>query len=167
MFMKHLKEKLQTAGKSRKGFTLVEIVVVLVIIAILATLMLSALNGYIDKAKQKEAIANCRSVVLAGDTVGSEIYAGASPQGWKARVAKLADADSADFAVSYDSDCTVDKAWYRSGDIIAMYDADAGTLEIVDEMGVDAQHFPANGAIIDTEEGGDDEGSGGGPDPIM
>ena len=42
--------------KDRGGFTLVEMIVVLVIIAILASLMLGALNGYIDKAKGKKCL---------------------------------------------------------------------------------------------------------------
>lgn len=150
--MKWLNKKAH-AVKRQGGFTLVEIVVVLVIIAILATLMLGALNGYIDKAKEKQAIALCRSVVLAGDTVGAEIYAGVSPQGWKKRVAELADVSTSDFAISFDTDCAVSEAWCQSGGVIAKYDASSGTIEIVSEMGVDYQYFPLNGATVDVEEG--------------
>ena len=35
----------------KKGFTLVELIVVLVILAILAALLIPALTGYIDKAR--------------------------------------------------------------------------------------------------------------------
>lgn len=72
--MKGLKE-LRNKLKEKKGFTLVEIVVVLVIIAILATLMMGALNGYINKAKEKEGVSNARALALAGQTVASEFYA--------------------------------------------------------------------------------------------
>ena len=74
--MGKIRERFLQCKKNRGGFTLVEMIVVLVIIAILASLMLGALNGYIDKAKEKEVLADCRSVVLAANTVGSEVYSG-------------------------------------------------------------------------------------------
>ena len=60
--------------KDKKGFTLVELIVVLVILAILAALLVPALTGYIDKANQEKAIAECRSVVVAAQTTASEYY---------------------------------------------------------------------------------------------
>lgn len=61
-------------SKDKKGFTLVELIVVLVILAILAALLVPALTGYIDKANQEKAIAECRSVVVAAQTTASEYY---------------------------------------------------------------------------------------------
>ena len=63
-----------TNVKSKKGFTLVELIVVLVILAILAALLVPALTGYIDKAKEKKVIAETRMVVMAVQTVASEVY---------------------------------------------------------------------------------------------
>lgn len=60
--------------KNKKGFTLVELIVVLVILAILAALLVPALTGYIDKAKEKKVIAETRMVVTAVQTVVSEAY---------------------------------------------------------------------------------------------
>ena len=46
----------------------------MVILAILATLLVPALTGYIDKAKEKKVIAETRMVVMAVQTVASEAY---------------------------------------------------------------------------------------------
>lgn len=61
-----------------KGFTLVELIVVLVILAILAALLIPALTGYIDKAKEKKIVAETRMVVMAVQTE----LAAAHGEGW-------------------------------------------------------------------------------------
>lgn len=62
-------------NNKKKGFTLVELIVVLVILAILAALLIPALTGYIDKAKNKSVIAETRQVVMAAQTIIDEQYA--------------------------------------------------------------------------------------------
>ncbi len=64
----------------KKGFTLVELIVVLVILAILAALLIPALTGYIDKAKERQIIAETRQAVMAAQTLADEIYAVDSSQ---------------------------------------------------------------------------------------
>ena len=85
--------KIQKALKNKKGFTLVEVIVVLVIIAILAALLIPALTGYIDKANEEAAIAECRSAVMAAQTLLSEKYA-ASAAGATIVFAATADANN-------------------------------------------------------------------------
>ncbi len=67
---------LQTIRKrlNNKGFTLVELIVVLVILAILAALLIPSLTGYIDRARQESIVAETRMVVMAAQTVLSEDY---------------------------------------------------------------------------------------------
>ena len=66
---------LQQKRRSKKGgFTLVELIVVLVILAILAALLIPALTGYIDKAKQKRIVAETRQCVMAAQTLYDEAY---------------------------------------------------------------------------------------------
>ena len=62
----------------KKGFTLVELIVVLVILAILAALLIPALTGYINKAKEKSITAETRQVVMAAQTLADEAYANSS-----------------------------------------------------------------------------------------
>lgn len=61
--------------KNEKGFTLVEVIVVLVILAILAGIFIPSMIKYIDKAEEKAIVAEGRSVLLAMQTVATENYA--------------------------------------------------------------------------------------------
>jgi prepilin-type N-terminal cleavage/methylation domain-containing protein len=59
----------------RKGFTLVEVIVVLVILAILMSIAVPALTGYIDKARDKKWEMTARDVSIAVRSVITETYA--------------------------------------------------------------------------------------------
>lgn len=60
--------------KDKKGFTLVELIVVLVILAILAALLVPALTGYIDKAREQSLITEGSMVLTAAQATVSEGY---------------------------------------------------------------------------------------------
>ena len=61
-----------------KGFTLVEMIVVLVIIAVLASAIVPSLTGYINRANKEKAVSETRSLVMAAQTVISDAYANGS-----------------------------------------------------------------------------------------
>lgn len=60
---------------TKRGFTLVELIVVLVILAILAALLIPALTGYIDKARKSQVVAETRMLTQAVQTEMSTLYA--------------------------------------------------------------------------------------------
>lgn len=95
---------LQQKRRSKKGgFTLVELIVVLAILAILAALLIPALTGYINKAKEKSVVAETRQVVMAAQTLYDEEYGtiarnGNAPSFDKTNAKKIKYSDVADLA---------------------------------------------------------------------
>lgn len=121
----------------KKGFTLVELIVVLVILAILAALLVPTLIGYIDKAREKQIVAETRQVVMAAQTLVDEAY-GKGEQGDSIDVATdIAMGDIADLAevdvdnikeVTANADNKIDKVVYSNGTTQCTYDITADEL---------------------------------------
>ena len=57
-----------------KGFTLVELIVVLVILAILAAILVPALLGYIDRARNQQVVLNAKSALTSAQAELSSMY---------------------------------------------------------------------------------------------
>lgn len=66
---------MRTSPARRRGFTLVELIVVLTLLAVLAALLIPALTGYIDKANEAKVLAEARTVLTAAQATVSEAYA--------------------------------------------------------------------------------------------
>lgn len=114
---------LQQKRRSKKGgFTLVELIVVLVILAILAALLIPALTGYINRAKEKNVIAETRQCVMAAQTITDEVYGEKS---------KVASTDLKLSAVKDLSEVTITK--------------DKDTINVVDGKVVYVKHESKNG----------------------
>ena len=60
--------------KNNKGFTLVELIVVLVILAILAAILVPALLGYIDRAREKQLTTNAEAALVAAQGLMADAY---------------------------------------------------------------------------------------------
>ncbi|MCF0108895.1 MAG: type II secretion system protein [Erysipelotrichaceae bacterium] len=67
--------------KDEKGFTLVELIVVMIILAILAALLVPALVSYIDEAKDKQLIVNGRTCLVAAQASATQAY-GMGDEDW-------------------------------------------------------------------------------------
>lgn len=99
----------------KKGFTLVELIVVLVILAILAALLIPALTGYINKAKEKSITAETRQAVMAAQTLVDEAYG------------KL-DLTAADDAIVISTDAVAGKTVVKISDIATLAEVKAANI---------------------------------------
>lgn len=59
----------------KKGFTLVEIIVVMLILAILASMFIPNMMGYLERAGESEAVMECRSTVISVQTILNQTVA--------------------------------------------------------------------------------------------
>lgn len=116
-YIKNLKEGFvlfRAKFKKAKGFTLVEIIVVIAIIGVLAAVLTVAMLGYLNDAKRSRASTDARAISLATQELIFSKYAG---QNIKAALA--ADPDAGSYSFSYTGSGTSDPA----------------VLEILEEIG--------------------------------
>jgi len=128
---------------SKKGFTLVEIIVVLVILAIMAGFAIPAYNGFVERARQSEILASARVLLIAAQTAGQEKYA-LKGEDLTASLSSTADSDAAElltqveayadledtsatYTLSFDLEGKVTDVVYSDGTYKATYEDDEWT----------------------------------------
>lgn len=119
--MKHkLIELLKKYKKNEKGFTLIEMIVVIAIIGVLAAILVPTMNGYISDAQESKREANARTLYTASQAAVTSVMAdgtavvagtvnesttinaeGTFDQKVKAKVVDLMGADSLDKLEAY------------------------------------------------------------------
>lgn len=113
--MRELLMKRKKTSWENNGFTLVELIVVMVILTLLAAILVPSLLGWIDEAKGKQYILSARSIYMSAQAIESEKYAA-----WdgttananhnlsdsdKARIMRMADVEGAEIiGVEFESD---------------------------------------------------------------
>ena len=75
--------------KNKKGFTLIEIIVVLVIMGILLAIAVPAILGYVNKARDAQYLSEARTGYLAAQTIVGQEAASNPSADAKALVAKI------------------------------------------------------------------------------
>lgn len=70
-----LNKLLNLRNRKKKGFTLIELIVVLVIMAILAAAAIPTVMGYIDNSRRASYLANMRAILQAAETTLTEARA--------------------------------------------------------------------------------------------
>lgn len=133
--------------KNKKGFTLVELIVVLVILAILIALLVPALTGYIDKARKKAKLLECRQCVVAAQTMLSEMYGatngitndvlGTQLNGEKDTIKKLAEVPGTITKIVTKEPAVVSKLTYQA----------TNGLNVIYEKGHDPEYYISDDKI--------------------
>lgn len=86
----YMKKRKKNPVYKKNGFTLVELVVVLAILGILASITVPALLGFIDRGKEKELIINGQNAYLAAETLAGESFSSGEAYPTAEQVTELA-----------------------------------------------------------------------------
>ena len=127
-----------------KGFTLVEMIVVIVIIGILLAILVPGLFKYIKKAKDQQALIECRAVVTAAQAEALELsgknkfipYEFTTPNFLTKICSEAGVTGSVTYGINFSEspDTEISYLEYKTkGDIIVAYDINTNVLYYIKE----------------------------------
>ncbi|WP_049962660.1 type II secretion system protein [Ruminococcus sp. HUN007] len=154
--MAKMNENRRNGRRALKGFTLVEIIVVLVILAILAAAMIPALTGYIDKAKERTAVAEARNVLTAAQTLASEEYGLHGTDGLKSGTSTTDKAFAKDFGNKILTLADVDTTKAKLDEVTFDDDSKAKIIEIKYTTASNVQVYYKDGEFFVGKEANDE-----------
>lgn len=117
--------------RSRAGFTLVELIVVMVILAILATVLTPTMLGWIDRAKEKQILLEARNIQIAAMSIAAEEYAAPEPDRAEItidRVSELSGAEGIITKLTFSEDFKIEEIVYVHDGFTAVFDGDEWTI---------------------------------------
>lgn len=124
--------------KNKKGFTLIELIVVIAILAILAAILVPSMLNVLSDSKQKVADANARAVYSAAQAAYVSIAtSGTAPAG---------DADGTDYLSSSTTDPFIIEVNKNLGSLTGTYTVTVGTngiMSVVYANGGVTGNYPA------------------------
>ncbi len=106
-----MKEKMRKIMKNEKGFTLIEMIVVMAIIGVLAAILIPSMSGFISNSKDSQAVANGRTFQTAATAALTNLAAQNKPI--PTSPITTASADATDFKAELDKlvDTTKFTSW--------------------------------------------------------
>lgn len=130
--------------KNDKGFTLVELIVVLVILALLAAILVPALLGYIDKAKKEKNYQAAQEVHTAVQALATESYGkgNATPEVKLADIKDLAGIDDlAEVIVKWKTPTGADKkTGFQVDEMSVKFKSDSSDVYYTYKPGADGKY---------------------------
>ena len=117
--------------RSRAGFTPVELIVVMVILAILATVLTPTMLGWIDRAKEKQILLEARNIQIAAMSIAAEEYAAPEPDRAEItidRVSELSGAEGIITKLTFSEDFEIEEIVYVHDGFTAVFDGDEWTI---------------------------------------
>ena len=129
--------------KNDKGFTLVELIVVLVILALLAAILVPALLGYIDKAKKEKNYQAAQEVHTAVQALATESYGkgDATPQVKLSDVKDLSGIDDiAEVFVKWKSTGAKTKTDFQVDEMSVKFKSDSSDVYYTYKQGADGKY---------------------------